>query len=288
MPGGVSKPDPYLLVDTNCSTGFSNLVTTYNIYRSTSGLTARPIISNPINPANKTLVLLCGGQSLGANVTPTAFTPINAATIDQMNVHDGQLYSITSSLLGSTLNPLVGSPGFGNIFVRVADTLRTNGKFDRVILVGLNVGSTNVAQWATGGIHYNRFAVAMLRLAALGITPGMTGVTFAAIFDIGDDDFGQGTTQANMTSGLNSVISNLQATGFNGRIFIPLESNTGATSNAIRSAQAAVVTGNVKAGGDFDAIPGAQRADGTHWNDTGAATAAAALITAMGNSGAPF
>lgn len=273
MGGGISPPDPYIVSDN--FTGIS--------YKKTDGLSLR---SQTTDPSKKTLVLLTDGQSLGANVTPTAFVPTNSTVVDQLNLYDGAIYSIAGPLLGTTLNTTIGSPGYGNIFVRVADTLVTNGKFDRVIIACANIGSTTAAMHATGGIHANRFSVAMARLAARGIVPGATGVTFAAVFDIGEDDLSLGTSQASMTASLNSVISNLQATGFNGRIFIPLESGLSQTSNNVRSAQAAVVTGNVKAGGDFDAITG--RADGVHWNDTGAANAAAALVTAMAASGAPF
>ena len=90
-----------------------------------------------------------------------------------------------------------------------------------------------------------------------------------------------------MTASLNGFISTLQATGFNGRIFIPLESGNGQTSNAQRSAQAAVWNGTtVFSGGDFDAITG--RSDGVHWSDAGAVAAASTVITAMHATGAPF
>lgn len=273
--GGASLPDPFLVSDN--FTGLS--------YKSTSGLSIR---STTINTSLKNLVLLVGGQSLSANVCPTAFTPVNSTAVDQMNLYDGGIYSIAGPLLGATLNTAsAGSPGYGNIITRVADTLVTNGKFDRVIIVCASVGSTTASMWGdTGGVHANRLPVAMLRLASRGIVPGMTGVTFACIFDLGEQDLANGTSQASMTASLNSFVSTLQGTGFNGRIFIPLESAQGASSNNVRSAQAAVLGGNVKSGGDFDAI--GNRVDGTHWNDTGAASAAAALVTAMGNSGAPF
>lgn len=274
MQGGISLPDPFVLPDmTN-----GGLVT----FRQPAGLTVR---SPAINPAKKTLIYLVGGQSLSANTCPSAYVPANSTVVDQFSIFDGATYSVAGPLLGATLNPATGSPGFGNIGARIADTLVTNGKFDRVIIVATSIGATSMADWAVG-IHSTRLAVAMARLASRGITPGMTGVTFACLFDLGEQDWALGTSQAAFTASGNTVISNLQATGFNGRIFIPLESHTAATSNAVRSGEAALVSGNVFAGGDFDAITG--RADGTHFSDVGAADAAARVITAMGASGAPF
>lgn len=276
MNGGNAPPDPFLLYDTSFTPS------TYG-WRVTAGLTLR---SPTINTSLKTLVLLVGGQSLSANVTPTLYTPTNSSVVDQFNIYDGGVYSIGGALLGSTFNPTL-TLGPGNIAARIADTLVTNAKFDRVIICCTSIGSTTASDWGdTTGIHYSRMPVMMRRLASRGITPGMTGVTFACLFDLGEQDLSNGTSQAAMTASLNGFISNLQATGFNGRIFIPLESGLSQTSNNVRSAQAAVITGNVKAGGDFDAI--GNRADGIHWNDTGAASAAAAVITAMGSSGAPF
>lgn len=273
MQGGASLPDPFILPDS-----VGGLVT----FRQPLGLTPR---SPAINPAKKTLLLLVGGQSLSANTTPTAFIPLNAGAVDQANIFDGALYSIAGPLLGATLNTTVGSPGYGNIAARIADTLVTNGKFDRVIIGAVSIGSTLIADWATG-LHSNRFSVAMARLASRGIIPGMTGLTLACLFDIGETDFSASTSQVSFAASGNTLISNLQATGFNGRIFIPLESAAAQTSNPIRSAQSGLVSGNVFSGGDFDAVTG--RTDGVHFSDVGAADAAARVIAAMGASGAPY
>jgi hypothetical protein len=84
---------------------------------------------------------------------------------------------------------------FGNLSARVADTLVTNARFDRVILVPIAIGSTKVADWATGDLS-SRFQVTMLRLASRGITPATTEATFGGIFGDGEDDNLAGTSQA--------------------------------------------------------------------------------------------
>ena len=279
MFGGVAPPDPFLLYDTG-NLNYSVTLTA----RSTSGLSFR---SPTINPSLKTLVFLVCGQSLSANTTPTLYIPTNASVVDQMNVYDGALYDIGGPLLGATYAP--PSLGPGNIAARIADTLVTNAKFDRVIIVALSIGSTAAAWWGdTGGIHANRTSVAMLRLAALGIVPGMTGVTFCCLFNLGEQDFALGTSQASMASSMSGFIAKLQATGFNGRIFIPTESNPGETSNGLRSAQASLWDGvTVFSGSDFDSAS-IGRSSGAHMSDAGAATAAANVVSAMAASGAPF
>lgn len=274
MVGGCSQPDPYLLSDS-----FKGIS-----YKNTTGLTRR---SQTINTGIRNLILLVGGQSLSANTANVSFTPTNSTVVDQMNIYDGGVYNVTGPLLGATLNTTVGSPGFGNISVLIADTLVTNNKFDRVIICCTSIGSTRADMWGNdGGVYSDRLPGVMTRLASRGIVPGMTGVTFACLFDLGEQDLFEGTTQSAMIASLNGVVSRLQATGFNGRIFIPLESNLLETSNPIRAAQAAVRGGRVFAGGDFDAIP--DRSDGIHWNAVGGAAAAAAVVSAMAATGAPF
>lgn len=270
--GYVSAPDPFVLSDS--FTGFSN--------KQTAGLAPRfPVI----NPAQKTLVLLTGGQSLGANVTPTLYTPTNTGVIHQLNIYDGAFYNIAGPVLGATYNTGLAL-GPGNIFARYADRLVTGGKFDQVLLACTNVGSTTAEMWATG-VHSDRLRVAMGRLAERGIVPGMTGVTFGCVFDIGEDDLALGTSQASMTASLLTVDSILRTTGFNGRTFFPQESGLGQTSNNVRSAQSAVVNGTTRFfGGDWDAV--SNRQDGVHWNDTGAAGVAVVLDTATASSGAPY
>lgn len=272
MRGGFSPPDPFILTE----------MPTGPAYRDTNGKTVRSLV---INPAVKTLVLITAGQSNWESTNPTLYTPANSTVVDNFNIYDGAAYSIAGPLLGTTSSPL----GAGNLGARVADLLITNGKFDRVILVPIAIGSTSVSDWGTGNLK-DRVGVAMRRLAARGITPATTGVTFSLIWGQGENDTLAGTLQAAYTSSLNSFVSNAQAAGMSGRIFVTLESwNAGSTSSAVRAAQAAVVTGSVFQGGDMDTLNATNRqADNTHLNDTGAAAMATLQYNAMHASGAPF
>jgi hypothetical protein len=275
------SPDPYVLRAFGASDNFAGIS-----WKDTNGLSRR---SSAINPALKTLVLISSGQSPWANVCPTLYLPVNAGVIDQMNIYDGELYSIGGPLLGSSY---VAALGPGNITARLADLLVTNGKFDRVIVVATAIGSTTASMWGdpTGDL-YNRLEVAMARLASRGIVPGMPGVTFACIWGLGENDDAIGTSQAAFMASAGSFLSKLQGTGFKGRIFIPQESWIGgATSSVIQAAQAALVNGkNVFSGGNLDTLTAASRqADNTHWNDAGAASAATLVCNALHASGSPY
>lgn len=250
----------------------------------TYGLTRR---STAINPALDTLVLVVAGQSLVSNATPTLFTPVNSSVVDQMNIYDGGIYNISGKMLGCSSNATLGP---GNVCARIADLFITNAIFDRVILVPIAIGSTYVADWATGTFS-DRIACAMRRLSSRGITAATTGVTMAMLWAQGEQDNVGATSQANYTSRLNTVISNAQAAGMSGRIFVNSESwSAGATASAVTSAQAAVVNGTtVFAGANWDSLDATNRqADNTHFNDTGAASAATLVYNAMHATGSPF
>lgn len=282
MLGGVSKPDPFLLSDSHGVVGITSGVIGY---RNTNGRTTR---SPAINSSDKTLVLIAAGQSLLSDVVPTLITPTNASVIDNLNVYDGALYDVAGALLGTTY-AITQAPtlGPGNVLVKVADLLISNGKFDRVVLVPVSIGGTPISDWGSG-IHSNRFTVAMLRLASIGIVPGMTGVTFANLFAQGHQDYAIGTSQAAWEASFGEYAANVAATDFDGRIFVCSESASGQTSNAIRSAQAAVRDSvTIFDGGDIDSSTIAT-SDGTHPSDAGASTMATIIYNAMHATGAPF
>lgn len=259
-------------------------------YQATGGKTARSV---EINTGIKNLVLIVAGQSNYQNVAPSAYTPTNASAIDNFNVYDGGMYAAADPLLGAswmgtTLGGVGSNPSPGNIGTRVADLLITNGKFDRVILVPVAVGGTSVDMWATG-IVSNRITTAMARLESRGITPGMTNVTFAVIWGQGESD--SGTSQADYTSRLNTVISNAAAAGFSGRWFINKQTwLAGSTNATVQAAQDAIPNGStIFAGANADSLNAMNRyADNTHFNDTGMAALATLVYNAMHASGAPY
>jgi hypothetical protein len=162
--------------------------------------------------------------------------------------------------------------------------------FDRVIVVPIAVGSTTVADWATGD-YAGRFSVAMKRLSARGITPATTGVTFAAVWGQGESDTNVKTSQAAYAEKLNTVIRKIFVSGFSGRLFVNIETYyIGRVSPEIQAAQASVANGTtVFQGANWDTLGSNYRvADNIHPNDAGAPVFASALYEAMHASGAPF
>lgn len=270
---GYSAVDPFILND---SAGAA--------FRDTGGKTLR---STVINPAVKTLVLITAGQSQWTTITTSSFTPTSASAVDNLNIYDGALYNCAGPLLGAQYTP---SGGSGNLSARVADLLVTNGIFDRVIVVPVAIGATSIAQWETGPLA-TRISVAIKRLAARGITPATTGVTFALLWGQGETDGVNGTAQATWQASFGNIKAAAIAAGFSGRFFVVKETwNGGITYSTIQAAQAAVVDNvTVFAGGDLDSLNSSNRQAGnTHFNDTGAAAAATLVYNAMHASGAPF
>jgi hypothetical protein len=241
-----------------------------------------------INPAQKTLVLLVAGQSNWTNINPTLYTPTNSAVISQLNIYDGAFYPITTGVLGSSYYQ--GTFGPGNASVRVADLLVTNGRFDNVILVNFAIGSTSIAQWASQQFT-NRVNVAMLRLAARGIAPSTTGVTFGLLMGQGETDNSLGTSQSAYASSFSTFATAVFATGFSGRVFLCEETWIyGTVSAGVQAAQIAAVNNTtIFSGGNLDSLNATNRqADNTHFNDTGAAAAATIVYNAMHASGSPY
>jgi hypothetical protein len=276
MLSGIAPPDPFLLTDLTIAGQAP-----YRVTPAQRSIT--------INPAQKTLVLLVAGQSNWTNITPTLYTPTNSSVVSQMNIYDGAFYGIADNMLGSSYYQ--GTFGPGNISARVADLLVTNGSFNNVIVVNFAVGSTAIASWDVGGALYERGNVAMKRLAARGITPATTGVTFGYLWGQGETDKTAGTSQSAYTTSLNEVMAKLTASGFSGRFFICKETWIGGgVSSAVQAAQVAAVNGTtVFSGGDLDSLDATNRqADNTHFNDTGAAAAATIVYNAMHASGSPY
>lgn len=277
MPGfsGLTPPDPYIIVDP--------VIANQAQYRVTPAQRAITV-----NPAQKTLALIVAGQSNWTNITPSLYTPTNSSAVSQLNVYDGCFYPVSSSVLGSSFYQ--GSFGNGNVSVRVADTLVTNGSFNQVLIANVAIGSTSAAQWATSQFT-NRIAVAMLRFSQNGITPATTGMTFGFLWGQGEAELALGTSQSAYTASLNTVMSAATSAGFSGRFFICEETwINGSTYATVQAAQTGIVNGTtIFSGGNLDSLNATNRqGDNTHFNDTGAAAAATLVYNAMHASGSPY
>lgn len=284
---GASLPDPYRTGEVT----YANAI--WNSNRGYSDVSAKTVRNTAINTSVRNLVLIVAGQSNRTSVAPSAYTPSNPTVIDNLNIYDGQIYAAADPMLGcSYIANGFGTPVIGCVGLRVADLFITNGIFDRVILVPVAVAATQVSHWDTGGALENRIPAAVRRLAARGIVPGMTNVTFAIEWGQGEGDYA--TSQADYTAALNRVIANSLSAGFVGRWFVAKESYaSGSTFPQIVAAQVAVVDNvTVFQSADADSLVGANRAtygsDDTHFSDTGNAALATLIYNAMHSSGTPY
>jgi carbohydrate esterase-like sialic acid-specific acetylesterase len=284
----VSKPDPFVI-------GVAERGDVVNEDNGNADISGKTVRSRTINTGIKNLVLLVFGQSNCTSIAATAFTPVNGTVLDNFNILDGQMYAASDPLLGQSIATPTGTFGPGGIAIRVGDTLITNGKFDRVILVTFCIGGTGVATWsypiATGQPLGNNPTAAMARLAQAGITPGMTGVTFAAIWMQGESD--HGTSQVAYTNAFATISTQLFATPFNGRLFINKQTwLSGAVDTNVQNAQIAIpnsTTPGTWAGANADSLgAGSRQADNTHFTAAGLASLSTLIVAAMNASGAPF
>lgn len=272
----ISAPDPFAFPD------FLN--TASPTWRKTSNKT---MASTVLNAGLRNLVLLIVGQSQMGNVNPTAYVPTNITKINNFNIFDGACYQATGSLLGCTNYDVTNE--HGNPATRVADMLITNNICDVVWLITPAVGGTPVAAWDTGGCS-QRVGIAVARLAAIGIPASrIDGVLWGQ----GETDSLIGTPQANYQGSLASVIAKSRALGITAPWFIARESFYGGTTYpAIQAAQAAIIShaSGIWAGSDGDSIDGttANRWDGLHFSDAGAATYAAGWYNSLVAYGTPF
>lgn len=209
-----------------------------------------------------TCVILAGGQSTITNCgTASSYTKTNSK-IHMVNIYTGGMYS--------AINAMIGVDGAGeNFLIRMADKMINASKYARIILVPFGLGSTDIAKWQVGGFCNERVTAACNRVKAMGL---LAATTVYVIWQQGESDKALGTTQAAMTSGLNSVISTVRAVLPTTPMYVSKTSwANGGTSSAVRAAQAAVIGGTIFAGPDTDTLDATNRLpDNTHWNGTGA------------------
>lgn len=249
-PGSIN--DPYAFDRSNTLQGFSI----------TQGrLTRRPAASSD----QRTGVFICVGQSMIGNSEDAVYSPVYGSAIDNLNIYDGGLYEARVPLLGAYLSPAVTATG-GNWLLRWADKLVAGNVFDRVILVPIAIGDTYVAQWAPGGAYAERLAVANAWCIYRGFDIS------AYLWQLGETDRVLGTSQSVYQDLLGQIISGVRATGHAAPWLIAKSTyGGGATSAAVRAAQAAIVNGtDILPGPDTDTLGLSYRqADTVHWNASG-------------------
>lgn len=257
---GISAPDPFVVPD-------GNDVHPPGGHKYPIGKT----LSTPrLAAGENTVVLVVAGQSNCCNSVDALYSPTNTGKIDNFNVYDGGVYAADDPLLGCTITDAANS---GNMFGRVADKLIDNAFCERVVLVTIGFGATDIGYWRTGGSLNSRLLIAPQRLAAVGLS-----VT-AFLWMQGEGDTSLGTAQQDYEDALEEVIGTPRAAGYDAPWLIGLSTYTGGTtSTAVRAAQAAAVNDtDIFAGADTDTLTGTttnRQANDTHFKAAGADAAA--------------
>jgi lysophospholipase L1-like esterase len=226
-------------------------------------------------------VLAIFGESHASNVVTSAYTPSNSGVLN-FNIYNGGTYSAVDPLLGcsNAASPL----GPGNAYTRLGDAIQGTGKFNKTVLVPAGIGGTTISQWKVDS--FKRIATSFARLSAVGLTA--TGV----LLHIWSNDKQLGTSQADFATDLAILIARLR-THYAGPIFIAKSTMFGnAVASGIQAAQTGAIDhpNGIWSLGDMDSLTGGtnRQADGTHLNDTGAASWASLMLSALQAYGAPF
>lgn len=213
---------------------------------------------------DSTLVSVCVGQSNIANtVTGGEYTPAHITSVANLNPFDGAIYLGKDPALGCTQNT-------GSWLFRFADKIVNHGRFDRVVIVPVGVGSTSVTDWSTGVLKNHPLAAAR-RCAALGLAP--------TCFLWQQGESSHAMSKAAYKSNLQQVIDSLRNAGFDAPWFIGVSTYLfGTPSATIQQAQQEMPNGtDIFAGADTDTLTGLtyREANLNHFNPTGANAASA-------------
>lgn len=107
----------------------------------------------------RTLVMMVGGQSLGANSVPTRYTPRNAV----YNFHNGACYEAADPMLGT-------SAEWGSLWGMLGDKiLDAYPQYDNVIFITTGVYGTSIAQWSWGTDLANYLILSHVQLLNKGM-----------------------------------------------------------------------------------------------------------------------
>ncbi|MGM4929702.1 sialate O-acetylesterase [Tardiphaga sp. 619_E2_N8_5] len=288
MKGATALPDKYDLggSDSHGNTGNGAYANNGNYpgYRNTNGRTQ---VDATLVGGQKTLVIIVIGQSNACSVSSTPYTPSNSLA-HNLNIYDGGVYRMKDPPLGCSQTPVTGSPPAGAWMGRLADKLINASVAARVIMVPAAMAGSYIGDHDPAGTqpnNYIRLKVALLRCAALGLTPD------AVIWMQGEGDNVAGTSQANYTAALNRIIAQSRTDGYSGPWFVNKTTwNAGAASATIQAAQDAVInhgTG-IWAGANTDSLNNTNRQDLCHFTDAAMDSVASLMLTALQAYGAPF
>lgn len=267
---GISPPDPYTMTNQTVA-GDSSYVENYNYG-------GRTQIFPSLVGGEHTTILIIWGDSLAAATDNSAYSPTNPTKVQNFSLQNGGVYLAASPDLTCT-NNIAANGGINGFWGdRLADTLITNGKTQRVIVICSGIGGTGTTLWSTAQFNY-RFGVLFRRLNSLGL---LSANRIFLMSSIGGLDQTQALGAATMQTNLNTIITAIRAAGFSTTpIYLALSSwggggTGGANGTAIRTGITNAIAGNANTftGADTDTIVIGNRYDNNHYTSTGSASAA--------------
>ncbi|MDE2098066.1 MAG: hypothetical protein KGL39_12505 [Patescibacteria group bacterium] len=239
-----------------------------NLFDGFNDTTGRTV-NNTLTNAHVSVVL---GQSLTCNDIGVAHTPSNTGVVQNFNLYTGTIYNLA--------DPVLGAQGTGGSFMGyLGDALINASVFARWVCCPIGIPGTSVLDWSSKGVLNHRLLAACRRVrSVVGRWPD------SILWEQGFTDNVNGTSQTDYTSRLLDIIASAYGIGCDSPWLVAQESwNNGATSSAVRAAQAAVVDSvTVFSGPDTDTLNNTYRnADGIHFNTSGQSAVATLWKNAM-------
>lgn len=236
-----------------------------------------------------TAVIITIGQSNAESAALGTFTVVNTGKVFNFNFYGGSdraFYDCANPVLGAVYSPAQGS---NSVNCQIGDSLVTAGTYAQVVMAPVAVGATMCSDWVSG-VLVKRVSVLLQRLSDAKMTAasGFTGDVWI-LLHIGETDNQNGTVRATLATCLRNLASALAVGTGSARFFVATESLiVNVTAVAVTGAQAdAVASGctTCRAGANWDSLTGGtnRQADGTHWTQAGAISAAALDVTVITN-----
>lgn len=230
-------------------------------------------------PNPRHAVLFTFGQSNAANSGPDRFTAKPA--VANFSMSDGKCYRATDPLLGAD-----GSGG--SVWGHVGDRLIETGRYDRVLIVAVGIGGSNIARWTKEGDLNPRIRKALDQLKTAGIRP--THI----LWHQGEADRMRGTGTEDYIEAFGSIVQTFRDLGFDAPLFPAIATHCNMFGQsparheegmaAVRMAQQQLPQrfAGVRPGPDTDQITGLQnRYDDCHFTHTGMAAHADLWVQAI-------
>jgi hypothetical protein len=205
----------------------------------------------------RTMVALVYGQSNSANSGQAKYNPKR----DVYVYYEGKCYTANDPLPGPNGNG-------GTVWGRLGDKLIDAGLFDKVLLVAVGVGGTNMARWTPTGDLYPRVLDALKSLDAHGVK--ITHI----LWHQGESDNGMHTTKDNYKNMFMSMLNDLRKRGVDAPMYVAVATRCqGALEGfEIQQAQRELVNPALKIyPGAFsdELISMDDRQDACHFSDSG-------------------